>query len=71
MCTMGIQCSWVCFVQAIEKLKYTKPSPIQMAAIPLGLQFRDVIGVAETGPLPHCLSHRSDLYACTPYHPLP
>ena len=35
--------------QAIEKMKYTKPSPIQMAAIPLGLQFRDVIGVAETG----------------------
>ena len=30
-------------------MKYLKPSPIQMAAIPLGLQFRDVIGVAETG----------------------
>ena len=28
---------------------YTTPSPIQMAAIPLGLQQRDVIGVAETG----------------------
>lgn len=28
---------------------YKKPSPIQMAAIPLGLQQRDVIGVAETG----------------------
>ena len=26
-----------------------KPSPIQMAAIPIGLQQRDVIGVAETG----------------------
>lgn len=36
-------------LQAIEKMKYVKPSPIQMAAIPLGLQFRDVIGVAETG----------------------
>lgn len=36
-------------MQAIEKMKYLKPSPIQMAAIPLGLQFRDVIGVAETG----------------------
>lgn len=35
--------------QAIEKMKYIKPSPIQMAAIPLGLKFRDVIGVAETG----------------------
>lgn len=31
---------------------YTEPSPIQMAAIPLGLQFRDVIGVAETVRLP-------------------
>lgn len=28
---------------------YTKPSPIQMAAIPLGLKQRDVIGIAETG----------------------
>ncbi len=35
--------------QAIKKLGYEKPSPIQMAAIPLGLQQRDVIGVAETG----------------------
>jgi ATP-dependent RNA helicase DDX23/PRP28 len=28
---------------------YKKPSPIQMASIPLGLLQRDVIGVAETG----------------------
>lgn len=35
--------------KAIERAGYKKPSPIQMAAIPLGLQFRDVIGVAETG----------------------
>ena len=28
---------------------YKIPSPIQMAAIPIGLQQRDVIGVAETG----------------------
>lgn len=28
---------------------YKKPSPIQMAAIPVGLQQRDVIGLAETG----------------------
>lgn len=28
---------------------YKQPSPIQMAAIPIGLQQRDVIGVAETG----------------------
>lgn len=35
--------------QAVDKAGYKKPSPIQMAAIPLGLQFRDVIGIAETG----------------------
>lgn len=28
---------------------YKQPSPIQRAAIPIGLQQRDVIGVAETG----------------------
>lgn len=35
--------------QAIERHGYVKPSPIQMAAIPLGMQQRDVIGIAETG----------------------
>ena len=32
--------------QAVDRAGYKKPSPIQMAAIPLGLQFRDVIGIA-------------------------
>ncbi|KAF3956435.1 hypothetical protein CMV_018437 [Castanea mollissima] len=36
-------------LKAVEKAGYKKPSPIQMAAIPLGLQQRDVIGIAETG----------------------
>ncbi|WJX96994.1 Envelope glycoprotein gp160 [Trifolium repens] len=36
-------------LKAVEKAGYKTPSPIQMAAIPLGLQQRDVIGVAETG----------------------
>ncbi|XP_024388784.1 uncharacterized protein [Physcomitrium patens] len=36
-------------LRAVEKVGYTKPSPIQMAAIPIGLQQRDVIGIAETG----------------------
>lgn len=35
--------------QAIEFVGYAKPSPIQMASIPLGLKQLDVIGVAETG----------------------
>ncbi|KAJ4835550.1 DEAD-box ATP-dependent RNA helicase 21 [Turnera subulata] len=34
---------------AVKRAGYRKPSPIQMAAIPLGLQQRDVIGIAETG----------------------
>lgn len=32
--------------QAVERAGYAKPSPIQMAAIPLGMQQRDVIGIA-------------------------
>ena len=36
-------------LQAIEAQGYEKPSAIQMAAIPLGLKNRDVIGIAETG----------------------
>ncbi|KAL0911609.1 hypothetical protein M5K25_019762 [Dendrobium thyrsiflorum] len=36
-------------LKAVKKAGYKKPSPIQMAAIPLGLQQGDVIGIAETG----------------------
>ena len=36
-------------IEVIEKVGYSKPSPIQMAAIPIGLQQRDIIGIAETG----------------------
>ena len=36
-------------MKAIKDCGYKKPSPIQMAAIPIGLQQKDVIGVAETG----------------------
>ena len=36
-------------LRAIAKVGYEKPSPIQMASIPIGLLKRDVIGVAETG----------------------
>jgi len=33
----------------VEKVGYTEPTPIQRQAIPIGLQNRDIIGVAETG----------------------
>ncbi|ETS64156.1 hypothetical protein PaG_01392 [Moesziomyces aphidis] len=33
----------------IEEIGYTEPSPIQRQAIPIGLQNRDLIGIAETG----------------------
>jgi ATP-dependent RNA helicase DDX23/PRP28 len=36
-------------LSAIRAAGYTKPSPIQMQAIPIALQGRDVLGVAETG----------------------
>merc|ERR1719427_33188 len=36
-------------LEIVKKLNYTDPSPIQRQAIPIGLQNRDIIGVAETG----------------------
>eukprot|EP00300_Choanocystis_sp_HF-7_P017025 c19614_g1_i4.p1 GENE.c19614_g1_i4~~c19614_g1_i4.p1 ORF type:complete len:582 (+),score=138.17 c19614_g1_i4:363-2108(+) len=36
-------------LQAISRAGYETPSPIQMAAIPVGLANHDIIGVAETG----------------------
>ncbi|MBA0570486.1 hypothetical protein Golob_004138 [Gossypium lobatum] len=36
-------------LKGVERGGYKKPSPLQLAAILLGLQQRDVIGIAETG----------------------
>ncbi|RXW14721.1 hypothetical protein EST38_g11137 [Candolleomyces aberdarensis] len=36
-------------LEAIERIGYKEPSPIQRQAIPIGLQNRDIIGIAETG----------------------
>lgn len=36
-------------LDAIEKVGYEKPTPIQMQAIPVALRGRDILGVAETG----------------------
>ena len=36
-------------LKVIDGLGYTDPTPIQRQAIPIGLQNRDIIGIAETG----------------------
>ncbi|KAF9930678.1 mRNA splicing protein prp28 [Mortierella alpina] len=36
-------------LSVIEKVGYSEPTPIQRQAIPIGLQNRDIIGIAETG----------------------
>lgn len=33
----------------LQKLKYTQPTPIQGKAIPLGIQGKDLVGIAQTG----------------------
>ena len=35
--------------EACERMGYKKPTPIQAESIPLALQERDIIGIAETG----------------------
>lgn len=47
---MGVPSIHPTLLDAIEnRLKYTNPSPIQRQAIPIGMQRRDMIGIAETG----------------------
>lgn len=36
-------------LSVVADIGYTEPSPIQRQAIPIGLQNRDLIGIAETG----------------------
>ncbi|KZT60424.1 pre-mRNA-splicing ATP-dependent RNA helicase PRP28 [Calocera cornea HHB12733] len=36
-------------LDVISSVGYEEPSPIQRQAIPIGLQYRDLIGIAETG----------------------
>ncbi len=36
-------------LDVIDEIGYTEPSPIQRAAIPIGLQNRDLVGIAQTG----------------------
>lgn len=36
-------------LDVIDQVGYKEPSPIQRQAIPIGFQYRDIIGIAETG----------------------
>jgi ATP-dependent RNA helicase DDX23/PRP28 len=36
-------------LEVIDQIGYTEPSPIQRQAIPIGLQTRDLVGIAKTG----------------------
>jgi len=36
-------------LKAIDEMNFKDPSPIQRQAIPVGMSFKDVIGIAETG----------------------
>lgn len=36
-------------IEVLEKLKFTKPTPIQLKAIPIGIEGKDIIGIAQTG----------------------
>ena len=50
----------------IDQIGYKEPSPIQRQAIPIGLQNRDIIGIAETGEIlsPHvCPKYSTDAIA--------
>jgi ATP-dependent RNA helicase RhlE len=36
-------------LETIERLKFTHPTPIQSKAIPLGIEGKDIVGIAQTG----------------------
>jgi ATP-dependent RNA helicase RhlE len=37
------------FLKTLEKLKYKEPTPIQRQAMPVAIQGKDVVGIAQTG----------------------
>ena len=49
-------------LECIERIGYKEPSPIQRQAIPIGLQNRDIIGIAETGMIFSPFSSNCKLY---------
>jgi len=36
-------------LEALDRMRFTKPTPIQHKAIPIGIEGKDIIGVAQTG----------------------
>ena len=38
-----------CFIELFRSSNYTKPTPIQKYGIPVGLDGKDIIGIAKTG----------------------
>lgn len=46
-------------IEIIDEIGYKEPSPIQRQAIPIGLQNRDIIGIAETGMFHASISFNS------------
>jgi ATP-dependent RNA helicase DDX23/PRP28 len=44
-------------LEIIEANGYKEPTAIQRQAIPIGLQNRDIIGIAETGKYEHHVIH--------------
>ena len=36
-------------LNSLEKMKFTKPTPIQAMAIPVALEGKDILGTAQTG----------------------
>jgi ATP-dependent RNA helicase DDX23/PRP28 len=45
----------------IESIGYKEPTPIQRQAIPIGIQNRDIIGIAETGTVSMILHYHINL----------
>jgi ATP-dependent RNA helicase DDX23/PRP28 len=48
-------------LDVIDEVGYTEPSPIQRQAIPIGMQNRDLIGIAKTGQLTYSVHRGKEL----------
>ncbi|GME81892.1 unnamed protein product [[Candida] boidinii] len=42
-------------LEALDKLNFTKPTPIQVESLPYALAGRDIIGIAQTGSEKHLM----------------